>query len=137
MRPTVYTASKPRHAPLWRRLRDEGGLNVIATWINYAETEDAITDWVKLWVDCASEAACADVTLVYLEQGDELRGAYVEMGVALGCGKQVYFVNPDNAHVTDAIHHPLVTQFKTLEEAVAVLSVSRTLGDYYVRKEAA
>jgi nucleoside 2-deoxyribosyltransferase len=116
MSPTVYTASKPRHARMWRAMR-KAGLNVIATWINYKDDTE-VSDWEKLWIDCANEAAAADITLVYVEKGDELRGAYVEMGIAMASGKTVFLANPDGVRVTDAVHHPRVTEFHSLEEAL-------------------
>ena len=114
---TIYTASKPRHSPMWRARREEGH-EIIATWIDYGPEDSDIPDWEKLWLDCVDEASRADITLVYLEDGDELRGAYVEMGVALAAGKRVYMVNRDKVRVTDAIHHPMVTEFATLDEAL-------------------
>jgi hypothetical protein len=119
MKPTVYPASKPRHAPMWRNLRDRGHLNIIGTWINYDEKDDnTIPCWTGLWLACAREAAAADVTVVYVERDDVLRGAYVEMGVALASGKLVIVVNPDDVTVTDAVHHPMVTMVKSMGAAL-------------------
>jgi nucleoside 2-deoxyribosyltransferase len=115
---SIYTASKPRHAPRWRMLRNLG-FNVIATWIDLCDNnDDPIDDWVKLWLDCVREASAADITLVYIEPGDELRGSYIEMGVALASGKRVFLVNPGKVTVTDAVHHPLVTEFSNLGDAL-------------------
>lgn len=119
---TVYTASKPHHAPMWRAIR-AAGLDIVATWIDFGDKSE-VTDWTKLWVDCAAESALADVTLVYIEPGDELRGAYVEMGCALAAGKRVFFVNPNDVHVTDAVHHPMVSIFGSLHEAIAMIRAS-------------
>jgi hypothetical protein len=115
--PSIYTASKPRHAAMWRDLRDQQGYNVIATWIDY-ENDEAVQDWEKLWVDCFNEARAAAVTLVYLEAGDQLRGAYVEMGVAMASGALVFIANPHKERITDAIHHPQVTEFDSLAAAL-------------------
>jgi hypothetical protein len=119
LKPTIYTASKPRHAPMWRKLRMEG-YNIIATWIDYADGS-AIADWQKLWLDCTKEAAAANITLLYVEKDDEIRGAYVEMGIAIANHRRVMFVNPDRVHVSDAINHPLVTQYDNLYDALAVI----------------
>lgn len=117
---TIYTASKPRHAATWRAMRAEG-FRIIATWIDYADG-GAVVDWQRLWLDCVSEAAQANVTLVYIEHGDELRGAYIEMGVAIANNRRVFFVNPDNVRISDATHHPLVTTFDSLAAAKAALT---------------
>jgi hypothetical protein len=119
MRPSIYTASKPKHAPRWRELRARG-YNVIATWIDYADG-GAVTDWQRLWLDCAREAADANITLVYIEPGDELRGAYVEMGIAIANHRRVMVVNPSNVKFTDAVNHPLVSVFDDIELALAVI----------------
>lgn len=117
--PTIYTASKTRHAPMWRQLRATGW-RVIATWIDYADG-DSVTDWQRLWLSCAREAAEANVTLVYVERGDELRGAYVEMGVAIANQRRVILVNPDKVRVTDAVNHPLVTEYDSLDAGLAAI----------------
>jgi hypothetical protein len=116
MKISIYTASKPRHASMWRELRSQG-YNIIATWIDYP-SDDHVLDWEKLWVDCFNEAKAAAVTLVYIEQGDQLRGAYVEMGIAMASGAMVFIANPHKERITDAIHHPLVTEFDTLAGAL-------------------
>ncbi len=121
---SVYTASKPRHSQMWRKIRDTGGINIIATWIDFEKDED-IDCFQRLWIQCASEAAQADVTLLYIEPGDELRGAYVEMGIALASGKRVYVVNPQNVKVTDAINHPRVTVFANLGTALDAIRLGQ------------
>lgn len=120
---SVYTASKPRHAAMWREIR-AAGINVIATWIDFENDRD-IDCFQRLWIQCAHEAAQADVTLLYIEPHDELRGAYVEMGIALASGKRVYLVNPHNVKVTDAVSHPRVTVFTNLRTALDAIRLGQ------------
>ena len=120
-RVTIYTASKPTHAPKWRKLRHDG-LAIIATWIDYAD-DGAVVDWQKLWLSCVEEPARANITLLYIEEEETLRGAYVEMGVALANNRRVFIVNPHKVRVTDASHHPLVTCFTSLEVAVEAIKL--------------
>jgi hypothetical protein len=117
--PTIYTASKTRHAAMWRDLREQG-YRIIATWIDYADGS-AVTDWQRLWLSCVSEAAAANIMLVYVERDDELRGAYVEMGVAIANQRRVMLVNPHRVRVSDVVNHPLVTEFEALDKALEAI----------------
>jgi hypothetical protein len=45
-------------------------------------------------------------------------GALIEVGAALGAGKQVFLVSPHNWSFQ---HHPRVRRFDTLEAAVAAI----------------
>jgi nucleoside 2-deoxyribosyltransferase len=87
---TIYTASKTKHAALWRQLRDAGA-PIISTWIDEAgEGESA--DLHDLWERCISESKACDALIVYREPEDVLKGAWVEIGAALAVGKPVYAV---------------------------------------------
>ena len=119
MKPSIYAASKTSHAAKWRGLRLRG-YNIISTWIDYADGT-AVVDWQGLWLACARQAAAANVTLVYVEPGEELRGAYVEMGIAIASGRRIFFVNPGNVRVSDAINHPQVTEFDSLDAALKAI----------------
>lgn len=100
-KPTIYTASKIWHAEKWQALRDKFGFRVIATWIDVpcGTPEDPTgakllsdSEKSKLWVACSHETATAEMTVVYAEEGDEMRGALVELGAALACNHPVYLI---------------------------------------------
>ena len=74
------------HAPKWLAARN--GLPIVSTWIEEAE-EGMTLDWPDLWDRCLSEAANADVLIVYMEPGEVLKGAWVEVGAALAMGVTV------------------------------------------------
>lgn len=99
----IYIASKSKHGPRWRALRAQG-YPICSSWIDECE-EGATSDWVDLWTRCVSEAAGADVLIVYAEWGEILTGALVEVGAALACGVRVFTVGLNGQNFT---RHPRV-----------------------------
>lgn len=119
MKPTIYIASKIWHAPKWRALKEQGH-NIIASWIDpqYFEADGKTGLPLEhyqarfLWDGCAKEPAIADVTIIYAEQGDVLKGGLIECGAALGAGKFVIQVGScasleagDGSDATFTKHH--------------------------------
>ena len=84
---TIYTASKTTHAEKWRRLRARGH-DIISTWIDEAG-EGQSADYAELAQRCIDEAAAADITILYCQPGEILKGALLEAGAALAAGKEV------------------------------------------------
>lgn len=119
--PSVYIASKARHWQAWQRKRDEHPhIRFVCTWIDEGD-EGATIDWSDLWTRCVTEAASADAVIAYYEQGDELKGALVEVGVALGAGKPVYLVgHPPHSWV----NHPNVRQALSVDDALALVAAA-------------
>ncbi len=118
----VYTASKTRHAPLWQALR-ASGVEVNATWIDEAGAGESPC-LVDLWIRCIREATEADALLLYVEPGDVLKGAFVEVGAALACGVPVYVVgSPEGSWV----NHPLVVRCDSVAEALLDMEVPRRI----------
>lgn len=115
----IYIASKTKHGPRWRAMRD-AGVPILSTWIDEAE-EGATSDWQDLWRRCVSESSAADALIVYREPGEVLKGAFVEMGAALACGIHVYAVGLDEFSVR---HHPLVRSVASLDEALAAIGAT-------------
>lgn len=90
----VYVASKSRYAGLWQDLRDEWkplGFDIISTWIDEAG-EGETADMADLWYRCIAEAQSADVLIAVHRDGDEWKGAFVEIGAALSFGIPVYVI---------------------------------------------
>lgn len=111
----IYTASRTRHAHLWRALR-ASGTPIHSTWIDEAgpgETED----FADLWDRCIAEASTARVLLCYREPGEILKGAYVEVGAALAHRVPILAVGAEEFSFT---RHRLVTNVPTLAEALAM-----------------
>ncbi|WP_411839681.1 hypothetical protein [Paracoccus sp. ME4] len=90
----IYMASKAvAHGSRWQALRDEGW-PIISTWIDESEV-GATLDWPDLWDRCLSEVVSAEVCIVYMEPGEVLKGAWVEVGAALAAGVHVIGVGID------------------------------------------
>lgn len=86
----IYTASKTKHAKMWQGLR-AAGVPIISTWIDEAD-ESATLDFLDLWTRCINESKTCAAMVVFREPGEVLKGAWLEMGVALSAGVPVYAV---------------------------------------------
>lgn len=119
----VYIASKVKHAPKWRRLRDElsdGHVQIISTWIDEAGPGET-TDRGDLALRCIQEASEADILILYAEEGDFLKGALVECGAALAFNRQVWAVGPVLGINSAFRSHPNWHEYATVEMALAVI----------------
>lgn len=126
--PTIYVASRtlPERVAMWLRLR-AAGWPIVSTWIDEAGPGET-SDLGELWDRIASEVRASSGVLLYAEAGDfPLKGAFVEVGLALGLGKPVAVVLP-GVELTDSckpvgtwIRHPLVTVCRDVDQARAVL----------------
>ena len=86
----IYIASKTKHAARWQALK-ASGVPIISTWIDEA-SEGETSDFADLWNRCIRESATCGAMIVYCEPGDVLKGAWLEMGVALNAGVPVFGV---------------------------------------------
>lgn len=124
----VYVASRastPERPAMWRALRDAGH-PIIATWIDEAgEGETACN--AELWQRIEREVTGAERLVLYVEPQDfPLKGAYVEVGMALAAGVPVKVVAPGvemQPHTLRPLgswaKHPLVTFCDTVEAALS------------------
>lgn len=110
----IYIASKSKHGPRWRALR-ERGVPIVATWIDESE-EGATNDWTDLWDRCIAEASGAAVLIMYVEPGEVHKGSLVELGAALHAGTPVLWVGPEYSTVPR--HQRLVHKVNSLDFAV-------------------
>lgn len=110
----IYIASKSKHGGRWLAGR-RGGVPFSASWID--EWEPGTTaDWSTLWARCIAEAAACDALILYMEPGEALKGALVEVGAALAAGRPVFVVAP--AGTFSFQEHPLVTTCRDLVDAI-------------------
>jgi len=127
VRPNLYVASKAKYGETWQLLRDVQGWPIISTWIDEykpGQTEDLS----ELWDRCVDEAMNADALLVYAESGETLKGALVEVGVAIGSSVPIYAVVPDN--VGSWVHYPYVKRFASIAAALASIEEDFELPSY-------
>lgn len=114
----IYTASKTQHAEKWLALR-KSGWPIVSTWIDEAD-DAASPSLTDLWIRCVREASSAAVLLLYVLDGEQLKGALVEVGAALASGVPVVVVGPVEASWK---HHPLVRLCGSLDDALDVVNV--------------
>lgn len=121
----IYVASRasiPERAAMWRQYR-ANGFPIISTWID----EDGPGQSVSLrdlWERVVREVASAERLVLYAESDDSpLKGAFIEVGIALGCGVPVFVVAP-NVIIDSSfrplgswVAHPNVTMCGSLDDA--------------------
>jgi hypothetical protein len=110
----IYIASKVKHAHKWKLLQKRGVLFNCA-WLNITEEHLNSAAYEKLW-DCiiADVKNCAALIL-YVEKDDVLKGALIEVGVALACGIPIYVIGEAPG---TWIHSARVVQCISIEDAL-------------------
>lgn len=93
----IYIASKTRHAGLWKALRD-AGVPIISSWIDEAGKGETL-DWGRMWQTCFDQAATATHLIIYVQEGEILKGAWIEVGVALANSVPVFGVGIDDYNI--------------------------------------
>jgi hypothetical protein len=96
VQPLVYVASRasiPERAAMWRELRANGAM-IVSTWID-EDGEGETGCYTELWSRIEQEIRAADRLVLYVEAEDfPLKGALIEVGMALAMGKPVFVVAP-------------------------------------------
>lgn len=116
----IYIASKVKHAPRWRLLRDKIGYPIISTWIDEAG-EGESTDLADLWDRCINEASRAEVLVFNAEPGELFKGAWVELGAALSHGVLVLAVGLDKIDGLTIAHDKRIRHFPGMVSVMAFL----------------
>lgn len=123
----IYGASRasiPARGDMWRTLRT-CGFEIISSWID-EDGEGETSDFVDLWTRIRNEVTTADRLILYIEPGDfPLKGALVEVGMALAANVPVFVVAPkvtldlrSMRPIGSWMAHPLVTQVPTMRKAL-------------------
>lgn len=113
---TFYVASKTKHAGIWLWF-EKKGVPIVSTWI-FEAGEGETEDFVELAHRCIEEVKAADVLVLYCQPGDILKGALIEVGVAMSEGKEIRCVGEcDSLSKKVFCVHPLWKFYPTLEEA--------------------
>jgi nucleoside 2-deoxyribosyltransferase len=119
----VYFASKLKHAAKWRDLCEENHHFIAhARWLkhNKIATPDSPRYAREFWLQDEQDVRDADVVVVYGEEGEHLRGALVEAGIALALGIPVYVVG-DHPDYGTWQYHPGVAKRVSLDVVLAEL----------------
>jgi len=110
---------------MWRDLRG-AGFPIISSWIDEAGPGETAS-LGDLWTRVAREVSSAERLVLYVQPDDfPLKGALVEVGIAIGCRVPVFVVAPGVAldarsfrPIGSWMCHPGVTYAKSLHEAFA------------------
>lgn len=114
---SIYAASRasiPERGAMWRRYRDQG-VPIISSWID--EDGDGETgSFMELWQRIQNEISRSYALVLYAETNDfPLKGALIEVGIALGMDKDVIVCLPNIEleprsfrPIGSWINHPLV-----------------------------
>ena len=124
--PGLYVASRasvPQGGAMWRRLRAQGW-PILSSWID-EDGEGQTVDFSDLWMRAEREIAAAVGLVMYVEPDDfPLKGALIEVGMALGMGRPIYVVAPgvllearSGRPLGSWLAHPLVGMCASVEEA--------------------
>jgi hypothetical protein len=122
----IYAASRaslPARPAMWQQLRNEG-FQIVSSWIDEAGPGQT-ADLGELWQRIYREIQSADGLVLYVEADDfPLKGALIEVGMALGLGKPVHVAAPDLEFAAPSyrpigswIMHPNVVRFKNVRQA--------------------
>jgi hypothetical protein len=135
--PKVYIASKFKHGVWWKKLYEDSrnfsllsdepkhpwyGIEFTSRWFkNYAGNVPDEPQFCKIgWVHDVEDVAAADVLIIYAEPEDNLRGALVEVGVALANDLWIIAVG-DHPDYGTWQYHPYVHKVNTMDEALQLL----------------
>ena len=118
-------ASIPERGAMWRALRNLG-IPINSTWID-EDGEGQTADMTELWSRIHDEVMRSEALILYVEPGDfPLKGALVEVGIALGRGIPVRVVmpgvtldQPSCRPIGSWIRHPLVSIHKDWRSATS------------------
>lgn len=121
---SIYFASKIYHAETGKILATEWTeFNWTARWPvhHVGKVPEHHQQFSRLfWQHDYEDVAKADVTMVWARPDDNLRGALVEAGIAIGLGKMVLVVG-ENENYGTWQYHPSVLRATDLEEARQIL----------------
>lgn len=89
--PFIYITSKIKHAKKWRDLARKG-YPLTCNWIwmelNPKDDKQMSSAWSQMIEDCRKSR----VLIIYLEEGERLKGGLVEIGAVLGNGGAIFLV---------------------------------------------
>lgn len=95
----VYTASKLRHAAMLAKQVGQDGIYLTARWLATAGHPGQDMRPASHWLqDNFDDIERSEFVLVYVEQGEHLKGGLVEAGLAIHAGKTLVLVSPAAGH---------------------------------------
>jgi len=119
----VYCAGKLKDAQYWREIfRKSPTVHLHARWLAHVEREtpDTPDEAQEFWLEDQEDVQAADALLVWADARDHLRGALVEVGMALAYEISVIVIG-DHPDYGTWQHHPNVHWVATFTEAEELL----------------
>jgi hypothetical protein len=118
---------------LWTALRG-AGLPIVSSWLDAAlnRGEAATSEaWGEHWSRCIAESTSADLVLFHAPAPHTQCGALIEIGAALGAGREVWIVSD---YEWSFAHLPRCRIFPTIESAIEAI-VARMAGERLRQRE--
>ena len=126
----VYVASTISHAGMWKDLRRKwkaANIDIVSTWIDkidpvHGDSKVSPLRFAGEWIENYREVSVAKAVVCFVEERDNLRGALIETGIAMGQHKPVIIVGPmEHKSWGSWQYHPLVTYAASLTFAKNVI----------------
>ena len=134
----IYSAAKIWHAPKFQDLRDNGGYDINARWIDYDAEHPIVQQKAVLWQHCLEDVVSADFMVIYCEDpAEEMRGVIMEAGHAMAAGKNIYCINTTDSFspcpISDVAftHHP---QWHFIREESGLVSVEEGFQEAFLQQ---
>ena len=125
----IYTASKFSRANMWKQQfaqwKCEGlAISLNARWVNdYSELVPDHPQFCKLgWLHDVDDVSTSDLLILYADNTEHLRGALVEVGVALAKNKPVIIIGNHPDYGTWQFH-PLIHKVDDFAAAKLLLKL--------------
>jgi len=123
-KPKVYFASKLTYARRLWELALKWNLETTSRWLSQADLElkgsPSTEEFGIFWLVDEEDVRRSDALIVYGEADDILKGALVEVGMAIALGKLVICVGASSSFGSWT-NHPLVLIAPSLEGAVKLI----------------
>ena len=119
----VYTASKLRHGLLWREKFQRSSIAFVnSRWLqhDFIGTPDSPDLAIDFWVEDEEDVKSCDALVVYAAPEDHLRGALVEVGMAIAYGKPIIALG-DHSDYGTWRYHPQVINVKSWDHLLIAL----------------
>lgn len=119
--PSIYTASRTKHAEWWKALRSAHPEVIFTSrWIdleNFNSTQPAACR--ESWVIDEEDVRRSDYVLCFSEEREVLRGALVEAGMGIALGKKIVLVGECDSFGTWQFHPQVKGKFCFVWEALS------------------
>lgn len=120
----VYLASKLEHEPLLHdfRVSLRADVIVVSRWLDMTSFEKKGTpaDFVWCWLVDENDVRKCDILVVFGKTEDQLRGALVEVGMAIALGKLVIAVGDCKSYGSWQ-YHPQVIRVDNFSQARQII----------------